>query len=55
MVFNRSDNSATAALPIARVGSLRFHDWLDSSAKVERQGDNLIITLPKPGFAVLGH
>lgn len=55
VVFNRSDAPQTATVPISRAGFLPYQTWLDGGSKTERQGDNLVISLPKRGFAILGH
>jgi cyclomaltodextrinase / maltogenic alpha-amylase / neopullulanase len=55
IAFNRSDSAQRVVVPIAKVGALPYAIWLDGGSKPERQGDNLVISLPKRGFAVLGH
>ena len=54
VVFNRSDTAQTAVLPISKTGSEPLRTWLDTGSKTERQGVNLIVSLPPRGFAVLG-
>ncbi len=54
VVFNRSDAAQRIVAPIAKIGHLPLHTWLDTASKTERQGDNLVISLPPRGLAVLG-
>jgi glycosidase len=54
VAFNRSDTDQKAVIPIPKIGSKPFATWLDGGASVAKQGDNLVISLPKRAFAVLG-
>ena len=54
VVFNRSDQEQKAIIPIARVGQKPYTIWLDGGSAITKQGDNLVVSLPKRGFAVLG-
>ena len=52
VVFNRSDEQRSVKLPLRAPG--RIQSWIESGAKIERQGDQVKIVLPKRGFAVIG-
>ena len=55
VVFNRSDAPLKAIIPLSKVGSAPLRAWLDSGrTKTEKQGDDLVISLPERGFAILG-
>ena len=54
-LFNTSDAEQCAEIPLAVVGLLPYKDWLDTGANVEKVGENLTVSLPARGIALLGH
>ncbi|HLJ55265.1 MAG TPA: alpha amylase N-terminal ig-like domain-containing protein [Chthonomonadaceae bacterium] len=55
VVFNRSGTPGQASIPISKIGSKQWKVWLDTSSKMEWQGNNLVVSLPEHGFAVMGN
>ncbi len=55
VVFNRSERPQQAVVPLAAVGGGTPQDWLPAGATLQKQGGNLLISLPARGTAVFGN
>lgn len=54
VLFNRGMQPATVSLPKERVGDRPLQDWLELGIEFQQEADQITITLPPRGLALLG-